>query len=349
MYTAAEEKLQRLLETVGQVQQAVESAGTAASSHEEIESLRREFLAKKGKVQALFKSLGDLPPELRPLAGERLNDLRDRAREVLDRRERWLTEGTKEDSVPPLDVTMPGFRRSLGRIHPLTQTRLDLIEVFTAFGYSYQDYPEVESEYFNFDALNMPVWHPARDMHDTFYLEDGGVLRTHTSAFQVRAMRWIGAPPLREMTTGRCYRNDPLDASHTPVFHQFDGIGISEEATLAELKWTLYQMARRLFGAQTQIRFRPSYFPFTTPSAEVDVTCALCAGQGCRVCKHTGWVEILGCGMIHPQVLRAGGIDPDQHRGYAFGMGIDRIALLRWGIEDIRLFSENDLAFLSQF
>lgn len=345
-----DEKLQGLLDTAEELGQAVEAVGSVASSHEEIEDLRREFLAKKGKIQALLKSLGELPPELRPLAGARLNVLRDHVRDVLDRRERYLAEESqRETATPRLDVTMPGFRRFPGRVHPLSQTRSDLIEVFTGLGYSFQDYPEVESEYFNFDALNMPEWHPARDMHDTFYLKDGGLLRTHTSAFQVRIMRWLGSPPLREMTSGRCYRNDPLDASHSPVFHQFDGIGVSEEASLAELKWTLYQMARQLFGEHTQIRFRPSYFPFTTPSAEVDVTCAVCSGQGCRVCKHTGWVEILGCGMIHPHVLRSGGLDPGRYRGYAFGMGVDRIALLRWGIEDIRLFSENDLAFLDQF
>ncbi|HEV2765194.1 MAG TPA: phenylalanine--tRNA ligase subunit alpha, partial [Pyrinomonadaceae bacterium] len=248
-----------------------------------------------------------------------------------------------------LDVTLPGLRRLPGHLHPVTATMERMKEIMIGLGFSYDDYPEVETEYFNFDALNTPKWHPARDSHDSFYTEDGRVLRTHTSAFQARIMRRHGKPPVKAITSGKCYRNDDIDASHLPVFHQLDAISVGREISFADLKWTLYEMLRLLFGEKTELRFRPSYFPFTTPSAEVDVSCIICGGDGCALCSQTGWLEVLGCGMMRPEVLRAGELDPAVCQGWAFGIGVDRITMLRHQIDDIRRLVSNEEPFLRQF
>lgn len=328
-----------------------EAAVAATTSPAEIEEVRIRFFSKKGSITALSRGLGQLAPEARPAAGAAINALKEQVAALVEARAAWLVEEAERARMMAegVDVTLPGVRALAGRPHPINQTMDDMRAILASLGFSFREYPEVETEYHNFDALNQPDWHPARDMHDTFYLSGGGLLRTHTTAFQGRIMRLRGTPPMREMTTGRCYRNDDMDATHSPAFHQLDGFSVSRDASLGELKWVLGRLATELFGSATKTRFRPSFFPFTTPSAEVDVTCVLCGGTGCRVCKHSGWVEVLGCGMMRPEVLRMADLDPTVWRGYAFGIGVDRITMLRWGIDDIRLLAENDVAFLSQF
>jgi phenylalanyl-tRNA synthetase alpha chain len=235
-------------------------------------------------------------------------------------------------------------------VHPITATAEAMKKILLGLGFSYDDYPDIESEYFNFDALNTPAWHPARDLHDTFYVGPGQLLRTHTTAFQARVMRArAGQLPIRAMTTGRCYRADDIDASHYPIFQQLDVFAVGRHITMSDLRWTLTELAQGLFGPDAKLRFRPSYFPFTTPSAEVDVSCVVCKQQGCALCSRTGWLEVLGSGMMRPEVLNAGGLDPAQHQGFAFGIGVDRITMLRHQMNDIRLLYDNEEAFLRQF
>jgi len=251
---------------------------------------------------------------------------------------------------PALDVTLPGRRHWAGRVHPITQTAEAMKRILLGLGFSYNDYPDIESEYYNFDTLNTPAWHPARDLHDTFYVGKGMVLRTHTTAFQARVMQAAGGKgPLRAMTTGRCYRADDIDASHFPIFQQLDAFAVGRKINMSDLRWTLTQLAQGLFGSEAKLRFRPSYFPFTTPSAEVDVSCVVCKQQGCPLCSRTGWLEVLGSGMMRPEVLREGGFDPAEYQGFAFGIGVDRITMLRHQINDIRLLYANEEAFLRQF
>jgi len=235
-------------------------------------------------------------------------------------------------------------------VHPITATAETMKKILMGLGFSYDDYPDIESEYYNFDSLNTPVWHPARDLHDTFYVGQGQLLRTHTTAFQARVMRASGGQvPIRAMTTGRCYRADDIDASHYPIFQQLDVFAVGRKLSMSDLRWTLTELAKGLFGPEAKLRFRPSYFPFTTPSAEVDVSCVVCKQKGCALCSRTGWLEVLGSGMTRPEVLRAGGLDPEKHQGFAFGIGVDRITMLRHQINDIRLLYDNEEAFLRQF
>jgi phenylalanyl-tRNA synthetase alpha chain len=317
----------------------------------ELEDLRVQYLGRKGLLKSLQKRIGTLPTEKRKAMGREVNEACKAFGDALEickvqLHEELLRTQLAGDSV---DITLPGVRTRVGQRHPISQTIEDLKSILVGLGFHYDDYPEVETEYYNFDALNTPGWHPARDLHDSFYTKEGLVLRTHTTAFQVHAMRDQGGAPIRSFTSGRCYRCDALDMSHSPTFHQTDAIAVDKNLSFADLKWTLYAMASELFAEDAQLRFRPSYFPFTTPSAEVDVSCVACSGQGCSVCKHSGWLEILGSGMIRPEVLRAGDIDPDLHNGFAFGIGVERIAMLRYGINDIRQFYVNDVAFLRQF
>ena len=312
---------------------AVEIAGAPA---DQLEPLRIKYLGKDGSLTKLTKQLGAVPPADRPAMGQAVNQAKAAAQAALDER-KAATAGSVV-AAGGFDVTMPGLRVGAGRRHPLQQIFEEVKGVLVGMGFSYDDYPEYEEETYNFDYLNTPDWHPSRDSHDSFYTKNGRVLRTHTTAFQIRAMKAAGSrPPIRAMTAGRCYRRDEVDATHYPIFNQLDFICIDKAASFADLKRTLYTLLSALLGDDIQLRFRPSYFPFTTPSAEVDV---LYRGK---------WMEILGSGMMRPEVLRNGGIDPDQYRGFACGMGLDRLAMRRFGIDDIRYLYENEEAFLSQF
>lgn len=307
-----------------------------AASPEELEKLRVQYLGKQGELTLLLRSLGKVPAAERPAAGQAVNEAKQRTQAALDERKSVLGSGGKR-SAKSIDVTLPGIRGGVARRHPLMQTMEEVKGVLVGLGFRFDDYPELETDYYNFDALNTPDWHPSRDMHDSFYTKSGHVLRTHTSAFQVRAMRMIESPPIRAMTAGRCYRRDEIDATHFPIFHQLDVIAIDRNISFADLKWTLEQLLRAILGTGIQLRFRPSFFPFTTPSAEVDV---FYKGR---------WMELLGSGMIRPEVLRHGGIDTGRYQGFAFGMGIDRLTMARFGIDDIRLLYANEEPFLAQF
>lgn len=308
-----------------------------AATLDDVEKLRIRFLGKQGEISLLLRSLGQLPEDIRPSFGQAVNAAKQQVQQAINDRKAEIQASGAAKPKTWIDVTLPGIRREAGRRHPLMQTMEELKSILSSMGFRYDDYPEVEEEYFNFDALNTPAWHPSRDMHDSFYTEQGHVMRTHTSAFQVRAMRAMGSPPIRAMTSGRCYRRDEVDARHFPIFHQLDVIAIDRDISFADLKYTLFQLLTTLLGPSIKLRFRPSYFPFTTPSAEVDVFY-----QG-------RWMEMLGSGMIRPEVLRNGGIDPEQWRGFAFGMGIDRLTMAKFHIDDIRNLYENQAAFLQQF
>jgi phenylalanyl-tRNA synthetase alpha chain len=333
------------------IQQLVERALAHIGQAESLATLDRarvQYLGKSGELTAQMKSLGGLPPEERKPFGQAVNTAKGRIEEALDQRRVALQETAKPG--PDLDVTLPGRRRWPGHIHPITATAETMKKILMGLGFSYDDYPDIESEYYNFDALNTPAWHPARDLHDTFYVGPGTLLRTHTTAFQARVMRACrGQVPIRAMTTGRCYRADDIDASHYPIFQQLDVFAVGRKLSMSDLRWTLTELAKGLFGPETKLRFRPSYFPFTTPSAEVDVSCVVCKQKGCALCSRTGWLEVLGSGMMRPEVLRAGGLDPEKHQGFAFGMGVDRTTMLRHQINDIRLLYDNEEAFLRQF
>lgn len=314
-----------------------------------LEQLRVDYLGKKGRVTELLKGLGKLPAEQRPAAGEQINLTKRQIAEAIDtRREQLLEEALSARlAAESLDVTLPGRRQSIGGMHPVSLTIERISALFESAGYSVAEGPEIEDDYHNFGALNIPAHHPARAMHDTFYVEPGTVLRTHTSPVQIRVMEQ-GKPPFRMICPGRVYRCDS-DLTHTPMFHQVEGLLIDDDVSFADLKGTLAEFLRAFFEEDLAVRFRPSYFPFTEPSAEVDMSCVMCSGKGCRVCKQTGWLEVLGCGMVHPAVLTASGVDPEQYRGFAFGMGVERLAMLRYGVNDLRLFFENDFKFLQQF
>jgi phenylalanyl-tRNA synthetase alpha chain len=314
-----------------------------------LEALKVELFGKKGAITALLKTLGGLPPDERRAVGARINAVRDELSGVLAERQATLEQAALDAQVAAgrIDVTQPGRGQQPGGLHPVSRARRRIEALFRNAGFSVEDGPEVEDDWHNFEALNIPADHPARAMHDTFYFPDGRLLRTHTSPVQIRAML-REKPPLRMIMPGRVYRCDS-DVTHTPMFHQIEGLVVDEGVSLAHLRSVLHHFVERFFERKLGIRFRPSYFPFTEPSAEVDIECVFCSGQGCRVCKNTGWLEIAGCGMVHPNVLRNVNIDTERYTGYAFGMGIERLAMLRYGVNDIRLYFENDLRFLRQF
>ena len=322
--------------------------GGAASSSE-LEAVRVKYLGRSGALTQILKSLGTLPAEERPLVGAAANETKRALEALLDVRlgEMLESERRRQRERARPDLTLPGRRPPRGGLHPLTRVRDEIVAVFMGLGFSVAEGPQIETDFYNFEALNIPRDHPARDMQDTFYLSPETLLRTHTSPVQIRTMR-AQKPPVRIIVPGVVYRRD-ADITHSPMFHQVEGLAVDTRVTMADLKGTLDLFARELFGARSKIRFRPSFFPFTEPSAEVDVLCFLCGGDGCRVCKQSGWLEILGSGMVHPQVLRNVGYDPEAVTGWAFGMGIERIAMLKYGVDDIRLFFENDLRFLKQF
>jgi phenylalanyl-tRNA synthetase alpha chain len=314
-----------------------------------LEALKVELFGKKGAITALLKTLGGLAPDERRAAGARVNTVRDELAAVLAGRQSSLVQAALDAQLAAgrIDVTQPGRGQQPGGLHPVSRARRRIEALFRNAGFSVEDGPEVEDDWHNFEALNIPADHPARAMHDTFYFPDGRLLRTHTSPVQIRAML-REKPPLRMIMPGRVYRCDS-DVTHTPMFHQIEGLVVDEGVSLAHLRSVLHHFVERFFERKLGIRFRPSYFPFTEPSAEVDIECVFCSGQGCRVCKNTGWLEIAGCGMVHPNVLRNVNIDTERYTGYAFGMGIERLAMLRYGVNDIRLYFENDLRFLRQF
>ena len=314
------------------------------------EELRVSFLGKKGKLTAVLRGMGSLSAEERPVIGQLANEVRSALENALNEKAAELKEKKLERQLrhEKLDVTMPGSALPMGHQHPLTRVQREMEDIFIGMGFQIAEGPEVEYDYYNFQALNIPENHPARDTQDTFYITDNILLRSQTSPVQVRVME-KQKPPIRVISPGRVYRSDALDATHSPLFHQMEGLVVDKGITMSDLKGTLETFAKKMFGENTNIRFRPHHFPFTEPSAEVDVSCFACGGKGCRVCKGEGWIEILGAGMVHPFVLSNCGIDPEVYSGFAFGMGIERVAMKHYGIDDIRLFYENDRRFLEQF
>ena len=315
-----------------------------------LEALRVGYLGKKGQLTAILKLMGKLSAEERPVVGQIANEVRQALEAAIAEKQEALREKELNDRLEAerIDVTMPGKARKTGGLHPLNIVMDDLIDIFQSMGFDVVDGPEVETDYYLFEALNLPKDHPAPDMQDTFYLGQDLLLRSQTSSAQIRDMEQR-QPPIRIVCPGRVFRADEVDATHSPVFHQMEGLVVDKGITMCDLKGCLEQFVHEIYGPETQVRFRPSFFPFTEPSVEVDVTCAECGGKGCRVCKGTGWLEILGAGMVHPNVLAGCGIDPEVYSGFAFGVGIDRLTTTRYKISDIRLLFENDLRFLEQF
>ncbi len=320
-----------------------------ATTLRELEELRVKYIGKKGVLTSLLRSIGQLDPAERPRMGQLVNQAREELEKVLAQWGEKLAERETQRRLmeEKVDITMPGRRPAFGTKHPLTQTLERIKRIFIGLGFEVVQGPEVELDYYNFEALNVPKDHPARDMQDTVYIEGEVLLRTQTSPVQIRVMEQK-QPPIRIIAPGKVYRCDS-DVTHSPMFHQVEGLAVAEDITFGDLKGTLAAFITQFFGPGTPVRFRPSYFPFTEPSAEVDIGCVICKGEGCRVCKNTGWLEVLGCGMVHPSVLRQVNYDPDQVTGFAFGMGVERLAMLSYQIDDIRLFFENDLRFLNQF
>ena len=321
-----------------------------ASDPQALEALRVKYLGKKGELTAILKQMGGLSAEERPVIGQLANEVRAFLEDVISRRAASLkaAELEKKLEAEKLDVTLPGTHREIGHKHPLTVVLDELKEIFIGMGFDIVEGPEVEYDYYNFEALNIPKNHPARDTQDTFYINDNILLRTQTSSVQVRVME-KQKPPIRVISPGRVYRSDAVDATHSPLFHQIEGLVVDKDVTFADLKGTLEIFVKQLYGEDSVVRFRPHHFPFTEPSAELDVQCFHCHGEGCRLCKGEGWIEILGCGMVHPKVLRGCGIDPEVYSGFAFGLGLERIVMRRYNIDDLRLFYENDMRFLDQF
>ena len=322
---------------------------TPSSDPSLIEALRVKYLGRKGELTHILRSLPTLDQNLRPQVGREANTLRIEIETKISEIAKNVEESIQQTKLTTekIDITLPGRRESLGSLHPTTLVIEKIVEIFTKMGFDVESGPEAESEYYNFEALNVPANHPARDMQDTFYLNEETVLRTHTSPVQIRTME-KKKPPLRFLAPGTVYRHD-YDVSHTPMFHQIEGLYVDEGVSLAHLKGVLTHFLHSFFNKDVKLRFRPSFFPFTEPSAEVDITCIMCAGKGCRVCKQTGWLEVLGCGMVHENVFKTVGYDTKKYTGFAFGLGIERLAMLKYGIDDLRMFFENDLRFLKQF
>ncbi len=335
-----------------ELQKLVDEALQAVNGSDDLRALddiRVHYLGKKGLLTEQMKSLGKLSPEERPKAGQAINEAKQGVQQALQARKEALEQQALNAKLAAeaVDVTLPGRSGGSGGLHPVTRTLERIQALFSQLGFEVAEGPEIEDDYHNFEALNIPESHPARAMHDTFYFDAHTVLRTHTSPVQIRTME-SKQPPLRVIAPGRVYRCDS-DLTHTPMFHQVEGLMVDEDVSFADLKGIMDQFLRSFFEKDLQVRFRPSYFPFTEPSAEADIQCVMCGGEGCRVCSHTGWIEILGCGMVHPEVFRHVGIDSEKYSGFAFGLGVERMAMLRYGVNDLRLFFENDLRFLRQF
>lgn len=329
---------------------AAKEAVNSADNLSAIDAIRVKYLGKKGELTAILKQMGSLSPEERPVMGQLVNQAKQELEELVVGKTQQIKEQEtllklKEEEI---DITLPAKKSCVGKLHPLNSVLDDMLDIFQSMGFDVLDGPEVETDHYNFECLNVPADHPARDMQDTFYLAEGLLLRTQTSAAQIRTME-TRKPPIRIVCPGRVFRADEVDATHSPVFHQVEGLVVDKGVTMCDLKGVLEQFAREIYGPETKVKFRPSFFPFTEPSVEVDVTCSECGGKGCRVCKDSGWIEILGAGMVHPNVLRSCGIDPDVYSGFAFGIGLDRTTTTRYKISDIRLLFENDKRFLEQF
>ncbi|ORX24062.1 phenylalanine--tRNA ligase subunit alpha [Thermoanaerobacterium sp. PSU-2] len=338
-----EETLRNLLEEAKKELSSAESLKT-------LEEIRVKYLGKKGELTQILRGMGSLSPEERPIIGKISNEVREEIeKELTQKREEVLKqEKGKKIKSEYIDITLPGKVHEIGHKHPMTKVLDEIKDIFLGLGFSIAEGPEIELDYYNFEALNTPPDHPARDLQDTFYITKNILLRTQTSPVQVRTME-KSKPPIKVISPGRVYRSDEIDATHSPVFNQIEGLAVDEGITMGDLKGVLNLFAKRLFGSDTKTKFRPHYFPFTEPSAEMDVSCFACGGKGCRVCGYSGWIEILGSGMVHPNVLRMSGIDPEKYSGFAFGMGLDRITMLKYGIDDLRLLYENDLRFIKQF
>ena len=327
---------------------AVHEVSEAQSKHQ-LEAVRVKFLGKKGVLTEVLKSVSSLPKAEKPKVGQAVNVIKKKLHEaILSKQEQVeAAELNAKLGSEKIDVTLPGTAVDIGGLHPITKTIQRIEEFFISSGFSVETGPEIEDDYHNFEALNIPEYHPARAMHDTFYFDPNTVLRTHTSGVQIRTME-NQSPPYRIIAPGKVYRCDS-DITHTPMFHQVEGLWVDEKASFTDLKGILHLFLNAFFEKELHLRFRPSYFPFTEPSAEADIECVMCEGKGCRVCKNTGWLEVLGCGMVHPNVLKACGVDTNKYQGFAFGMGIERLSMLRYGVNDLRIFFDNDLRFLKQF
>ena len=337
---------QELNQLVTEAEQAI----NVAADLQALDQVRVDFLGKKGHLTERMKSLGQLSAEERPKAGQAINQAKQAVQQAIEVRREGLKQAALEAKLAgeKVDITLPGRHNPVGSLHPVTRTLQRINDLFAQMGFSVAEGPEIEDDFHNFEALNIPESHPARAMHDTFYFPDGSLLRTHTSPVQVRVMQQH-KPPLRVIAPGRVYRCDS-DLTHTPMFHQIEGLMVDEQVTFTDLKAILIDFLQSFFeNEDLVVRFRPSYFPFTEPSAETDIQCVMCGGEGCRVCSHTGWLEVLGCGMVHPNVFKHVDIDTETYTGFAFGMGVERLAMLRYGVNDLRLFFENDLRFLKQF
>lgn len=323
------------------------SAESQGANAADFKALRDRWLARKNGIVSLIDEnwLKTAPKELKPAVGQRFNELRNSIADIGRPAELYPSPAK---NVQLSDLTLPGYRRALGSLHPITQVQREIEDIFIGLGFAIESGPEIESVYYNFDALNIPESHPSRDDWDTFYIDSETVLRTHTSPVQIRAMQRRGTP-LYIVIPGKCYRRDNPDSTHSPMFHQIEGLAVDSSITFADLKGTLDFFARKFFGEKTRTSFHPSFFPFTEPSGEVAISCIFCDGNGCRVCKHSGWIEVMGCGMVHPEVLRHGGVDPQRYTGWAFGLGVERYAMLRYGIDDIQMFFQSDVRFLEQF
>ena len=331
------------------LREAAEAELRKAGTEEELQTVRTRYLGRKGLLTGLLRNIGNVNPAERPEFGKRCNEIKEDLSARIDRLLAGMALKKREEALlrERIDVTLPGRGIRRGTLHPVTQGREEICRIFAGLGFSVVEGPEVELDYYNFEALNIPKNHPARDMQDTFYIEENIVLRTHTSPVQVRIMEKT-KPPVRILSPGRVYRRDS-DISHTPMFHQIEGLLVDRGVTFGDLKGVLTMFLKQVFGEETALRFRPSFFPFTEPSAEVDIRCVMCGGRGCRVCGSSGWVEILGSGMVDPEVFKNVGYDPEEFTGFAFGLGLERIAMLKFGISDIRLFFESDMRFLEQF
>lgn len=340
-----------MLKNIEQLEKNAQDAIKAATDLKILNDLKVKFLGKKGEITSILRGMGQQPPDMRPVIGQRANELRDELETLIEDKMKELEEKKRVNQWENerVDITLPGHPFIVGRKHPITVIMEEIKDIFTGMGYRVAEGPEVELDYYNFEALNIPPDHPARDMQDSFYITSEILLRTHTSPVQVRVMENSSPElPVRIIAPGKVFRRDD-DATHSPMFHQVEGLAVDKGISFANLKGTLLLFAREMFGEDQKIRLRPSFFPFTEPSAEVDISCIMCGGDGCRVCGQTGWLEVLGAGMVHPNVLKVSGYDPEEVTGFAFGMGIERIAMLKYGIDDIRLFYANDLRMLKQF
>ena len=323
---------------------------STADNSAKLEEIRVKYLGKKGELTTILRSMGGLSKEERPLVGKLVNEVKNEVENKIEEKVKLIKEQEKNAKLASevIDISLPGKKNNVGKRHPLDLTLESMKDIFISMGFTVEEGPEVELDYYNFEALNIPKNHPARSEQDTFYINDNLVLRTQTSPVQIRVME-NQAPPIKMIAPGKVYRSDAVDATHSPIFYQMEGLVIDKGVTFADLKGTLELFAKKMFGDKVKTKFRPHHFPFTEPSAEMDATCFVCEGKGCRVCKNSGWIELLGCGMVHPQVLRNCGIDPEVYSGFAFGFGVDRMVMLKYGIDDIRLLYESDMRFLDQF